>query len=167
MSGQSRQVVESQRTIRTPFGHVFEEAPFCIYVVDARLRIVLANAVSKRGLFRKLHPVVGCDLSEAMHALWPKSVGDKIVSLFRRTLRTGKPYRSNVFISRRQDIDIAASYQLELRRLMKLARGRFGVVCYCSDSSQSSTAPDVARQGLNRGQVTRQFGVVKSCSQDQ
>ncbi|MFZ5907080.1 MAG: PAS domain S-box protein [Nitrospirota bacterium] len=127
---QSRQVSQNQSTFR----ELVEHAPFGIYIVDSRFRIIQMNEASQNGAFRNVRPVIGRNFSEAMHVLWPEPIAAEIVAVFRHTLETGEPYYSSPFTKPRHDISTIESYEWELHRIT-LPDGLYGVVCYYFDST--------------------------------
>ncbi len=127
------------------FSEASEQSTFGIYVVDSIFRIVQMSPGSQNGTFRNVRPLIGRDLSEAMHILWPHSVADEIISAFRHTLDTGEPYYSHSFVSPRNDIDIVEAFEWELQRII-LADGNYGVICYCFDSSSIKKAQRLAKE---------------------
>jgi signal transduction histidine kinase len=120
---------------RETFQELVERAPFGIYVVDSNFQIVQMNAGSQQKTFQNVKPIIGRDLGEAMHIIWPTAIADEIVAAFRQTLTTGRPYFSPRFTSQRSDIPSIESYEWELHRIM-LPDARYGVICYYFDSTE-------------------------------
>lgn len=125
---------EAVRIGQRTFAELVERAPFGIYVVDADVRIAHMNAGGQLGAFRHIRPVIGRDLGEVMHILWPPAVAEEIVGRFRHTLETGEPYHSRGFVNPRADVDEIEGYEWELHRLT-MPDGRLAVVCYYFDST--------------------------------
>lgn len=136
---------ESEKRFRT----LVETSPFGMYIVDSQLRIMHMNARSQNGAFRNVHPVIGCDLQDALCILWPDEVAQEIVASFRHTLQTGEPFCSKDFLSRRADDDVIEAYEWELQRFM-LPNNKFGVICYYFDSSDLRRAQEALREADRR-----------------
>ena len=126
---------EAIRQNEQTFLKLIESSPFGIYVVNSQFRIEHMNKGSQNGAFRNVRPVIGRDFSEAMHILWPETIASEILSHFRQTLETGKPYYSPPFVKPRHDVKIVEAYEWELQRT-KLPNGEFGVICYYYDSTK-------------------------------
>jgi len=141
----NRRLRESEERFR----RLVEGAPFGIYIVDSRLRIVHMNAGSQEDAFRNVRPVLGRDIGEAMRILWPEEVANQIVAAFVRTLETGEPYLSKDFVNRRVDLEAIEGYEWELQRHV-LADGQFGVICYYFDSSELHLAQEALREADRR-----------------
>ena len=117
------------------FVELVEQMPFGVYIVDADFRIAYMNPISRNVAFRNIRPVVGRPFDEAVRILWPEPVASEIIAVFRRTLDTGEPYRSENFVNPRADIHEIEGYEWELHRI-ELPDGRYGVVCYFFDSTK-------------------------------
>lgn len=128
--GDAEAVRIGQRTL----AELVERAPFGVYIVDADIRIAHMNAGGQLGAFRHIRPLIGRDLGEVMHILWPPPVAEEIVGRFRQTLETGAPYHSRDFLNPRADVDEVEGYEWELHRLT-MPDGRHAVVCYYFDST--------------------------------
>lgn len=128
---------------------LIEKAPFGIYIVDRNLRIVRTNRQSQLGAFRSIDHVVGSDLAEVMHTLWPADVAETVVAQFKKTLETGVAYQSKDFIEPRKDVYAIEAYEWELHRIT-LPDGTFGVVCYYFDSTRIRKAETQARESEQR-----------------
>ena len=129
---------------RLTFLELIERAPFGIYVVDSKLRIVQMNAGSQNKAFRNVRPVLGRDLGEALHILWPAEIAEQIITIFRHTLDTGEPYFSPRFTSPRNDVPAVESYEWELHRMV-LPDGEYGVIAYYFDSTELRNAEAALR----------------------
>jgi len=92
------------------------------------------NLGSQEKAFKNVSPVIGRDFTEVVNIIWPESVAESIVSIFRHTLNTGEAYYSPPFINPRKDIDKIEAYEWELHRII-LADGKYGVICYYFDST--------------------------------
>jgi PAS domain S-box-containing protein len=140
-----KQAEEQSSRVQRTFFELVERAPFGIYIVDSRLRIVQMNAGSQTGTFRNVRPIIGRDFAEAMRILWPEQVATEIIAVFRRTLETGEPYYSPPFLKTRQDIEALEAYEWELHRLL-LPDGHYGVICYYFDSTKLRDMEVAARR---------------------
>ena len=140
---------EDIRRSREALNGLVDRAPFGIYIVDGELKIAQMNARSQTGAFYGIRPIIGRDLDEVMHIVWPKPVADEVVGAFRRTLETGEPYRSRNFMSQRADNDNIESYEFELHRIT-LPNGRPGVVAYYFDSTRLRKAEQALREADRR-----------------
>jgi PAS domain S-box-containing protein len=116
------------------FSALIEQAPIGVYVVDSRFRLQQVNPRAQP-VFSKVRPLIGRDLSEIHHILWPKRVADEVVKHFRHTLKTGKPYQSSEFAERRRDTGVEEIYEWQLQRVT-LPAGEFGVVCFFSNITE-------------------------------
>jgi PAS domain S-box-containing protein len=123
------------------FSELIERAPFGIYIVDSSFHIAQMNVGSQNGAFRNVRPVIGRELTEVMHILWPDTVAEQIISAFRHTLDTGESYYNTPFMYPRRDVEDVESYEWELHRL-KLPDDQFGVICYYFDSTNLRKAKD-------------------------
>jgi PAS domain S-box-containing protein len=127
------------------FSELIEFAPFGIYVIDSAFRIARMNLGTQTGAFRNVRPLIGRDFSEAMHILWPDTIAEEVVEVFRQTLITGEPYYSPPFINQRIDTGAVESYEWELHRIM-LPDGQYGVICYFYDSTRLRKAETALRE---------------------
>jgi PAS domain S-box-containing protein len=116
------------------FSALIEQAPIGVYVVDSRFRLQQVNPRAQP-VFSKVSPLIGRDLSEIHHILWPKGVADQVVKHFRHTLKTGKPYQSSEFAERRRDTGVEEIYEWQLQRVT-LPAGEYGVVCFFSNITE-------------------------------
>jgi PAS domain S-box-containing protein len=126
------------------FSALIEQAPVGVYVVDDQLRLQQVNPRA-RPLFRKVRPLMGRDLSEIEHILWPKRVADQMVKHFRHTLKTGRSYQSAEFTERRRDTGVREVYEWQLQRVT-LPAGEHGVVCFFNDITERKHAEDAQRR---------------------
>ncbi|TWT89779.1 Autoinducer 2 sensor kinase/phosphatase LuxQ [Pseudobythopirellula maris] len=131
------------------FRRLVEGSPFGMYVVDSQLQIVHMNSRSQTGAFRNVRPVLGRHIGEVMRILWPEEVAANVVTAFKRTIETGKPYMSKDFVNRRVDVGSVEGYEWELQRLT-LADGQLGVICYYFDSSDLHLAHEALREADRR-----------------
>jgi PAS domain S-box-containing protein len=137
------------RRSREALNGLIDRAPFGIYIVDSQLKIAQMNARSQAGAFYNVRPIIGRDLEEVMHLLWPEPVATEVVSAFRHTLETGESYRSRNFISQRADTDNVESYEWELHRIA-LPDGKLGVVSYYFDTTRLRMAEQGLREADRR-----------------
>ena len=122
---------ESEQT----FVELVEQMPFGVYIVDADFRIAYMNPISQEVAFRNIRPIISRPFDEAVRILWPEPVATEIIAVFRRTLDSGKPYRSKDFVNPRADIHEIERYEWEVHRI-GLPDGTHGVVCYFFDSTK-------------------------------
>ncbi len=116
------------------FWNLIDRAPFGVYAVDADMRVVRMSA-GGLPVFEEVKPLLGRDLSEVLHILWPASFATEAVGHFRHTLRTGEPYRATPLVELRNDRKSIESYDWGIDR-MRLADGRYGVVCHFYDLTE-------------------------------
>ena len=126
------------------FSALIGQAPIGVYVVDARLRL---QQVNPRALpvFSNVKPLIGRDLSEVIHVVWPKRVADQVMSRFRHTLKTGAPYQSPDFAERRRDTGVDEAYEWQIQRVT-LPAGEYGVVCFFTNITERKRAEWVQRR---------------------
>jgi PAS domain S-box-containing protein len=152
-----RQRVEAAlRASKALFSGLVEQAPFGMYVVDARFKL---QQVNRRAMpvFSSIHPLIGRDFSEVIEVVWGADVGGQIASVVRQTLETGESYLSPPFTARRRDIGVEQSYEWELQRIT-LPNSLHAVVCYFADVSErrameaalASHAADLVRADRNK-----------------
>ena len=116
------------------FPALIEDNPFGSYVVDAGLRLLHASKDARRG-FASVTPLIGRDLAEALHIVWPEPFAREVLARFQHTLATGDPYVARGTVERRADIDAVEAYDWRLERI-SLPDGTYGVVCYYYDFSE-------------------------------
>ena len=122
------------------FSALVEQAPFGVYVVDARFRMQQVNRKAKP-VFKKVHHLLGRGFSEIIHLLWPKKVADQIEKRFRHTLKTGEPYQSPEFTARRRDLGVKEIYEWQIQRVT-LPAGEHGVVCFFNNITERKRAEE-------------------------
>lgn len=122
------------RAAHDTFRHLVANSPFGIYAVDADFRIVYVGQGASK-VFKTVQPVVGRDLDEVLHVLWPEPFAGEAVGQFRRTLETGTAYHSPITVERRKDVGQTEAYDWKIERLT-LPDGRLGVVCHFYDLSE-------------------------------
>ena len=116
------------------FQALIEDSPFGTYVVDSGLRVLHASEAARRG-FASAAPLIGRDLAEALHIVWPRTFASEVLAHFQRTLATGEPYVARGTVQRRADIDAVEAYDWRLERV-SLPDETYGVVCYYYDFSE-------------------------------
>jgi len=129
-----KQAEEMLRRNEALFSALVAQAPVGVYVVDARLRLLQVNPMAAPA-FKTVRPLIGRDLSEVTHLLWPRAVADRLVRRFRRTLRTGEPHVSSEFAERRRDTGVREVYEWQIQRVT-LPAGEQGVVCFFYDLTE-------------------------------
>jgi PAS domain S-box-containing protein len=132
------QVRKSEAQLQT----LFNVVPLGVYLVDAdfRIRQVNPTALSVLG---NIPDLIGRDLSEVIHILWPQAIADETVQRFRYTLETGEAYYVPEFIEQRRDRGVVEYYEWQINRIA-LPDGRYGVVCHFRDI----TAQVLPRQAI-------------------
>jgi PAS domain S-box-containing protein len=146
---ESKQAERAMRESHVRFEALFDASPIGMYLVDADLRILLVSP-SARPVFGDIGELIGRDLVEIIHNLWPKAYADEIVRRFRHTLETGEPYAAPERIEQRLDRGVIEVYQWQINRIA-LAQSGYGVVCYFQDISaqvQSRAAIAASAQRL-------------------
>ena len=126
------------------FSALVEQAPYGVYVVDSTFRLQQVNRTAQP-VFSKVHPLIGRDLSEVLHILWPKRVAGEVVVRFRHTLKTGEPYHSLEFVARRRDIGLYENYEWQIQRVTMPA-GELGVVCFFTDITERKRSEETQRR---------------------
>ena len=151
---------------RAQFETLLNEAPLGVYVVDEDLRIRQANPKAMP-VFGNIPDLIGRDLDEVIHRLWPKESADELVRRFRHTLATGESYEELEYSSWRIDRSGTEYYEWRINRI-PLPDGRFGVVCYSRDvSAQVSVRREIERSEERfRAFVTATADVIYQMSPD-
>jgi len=137
-----RQAAEASFRLRTEqFETLLTVAPMGVFLVDHdgdALRIREANPTARTTFFNE-PDLIGARLDTLVERQWGHPLCDQIVSLFLRTLDTGEPYRTPEFIQERSDLGVTEAYEWQIHRI-RMADGRFGVVCYYREISESLQA---------------------------
>jgi diguanylate cyclase (GGDEF)-like protein/PAS domain S-box-containing protein len=120
------------------FQTLIEEAPLGVYLVDADFRLAQVNATA-RPVFGAIPDLIGSDFGEVIHLLFPNAYGGEVVRMFRHTLATGEPFHSPELAELGARADGTAYYDWRINRIL-LPDGRYGVVCYFSDVTESVEA---------------------------
>jgi PAS domain S-box-containing protein len=115
------------------FQALIEDNPFGSYVVDAGLRLLHASKDARRA-FASVTPLIGRDLAEALHIIWPEPFASEVLARFQHTLATGEPHVARGTVEHRADIDAVEAYDWRLERI-SLPDETYGVVCYFYDFS--------------------------------
>ncbi|MGH9582031.1 MAG: PAS domain S-box protein, partial [Bryobacteraceae bacterium] len=123
---------------------VIDSAPFGVYVVDSDMRIRHVNPIAMP-IFDRIDNVIGRDLTEVLHILWPPEVAADAVERFRNTCETGEPYVVPEFSEERRDKNGREYYTWQLHRIT-LPDGQRGVAAYFMDIS----AHVLAREAIAR-----------------
>ena len=112
---------------------ILKAVPLGVYLVDEDLRIRHVNP-STMHVFGNIPDLIGRDLSDVMHRLWPPAYADEVVERFRQTLATGEPSIIPESVEKRVDLGVTECYEWQTHRI-SLPEGGFGVVCYFRDIS--------------------------------
>ncbi|QTN32899.1 PAS domain S-box protein [Akkermansiaceae bacterium] len=127
------------------FTSLIEQAPVGVYVVSTDFRMQQANPTAM-AVFQNVGPLIGRDFSEIVRAVWPRRAADQIIREFRRTLKTGEPYRSPAFAERRRDLGVKEVYEWQIQRVT-LPDDEYGVVCFFENTTERAEA-EAARRRL-------------------
>ena len=112
------------------------------------MRILQVNPTAHL-TFGNIPNVIGRDLDEVIHTLWPKQYADEVVERFRHTLETGEPYIVPEHIENRADRGVREIYEWQINRI-PLPDGRYGVVCYFRDISRLVEARETIAESGER-----------------
>ena len=137
---------EAVRRRTAQFETLLGQAPIGVYLVDDRFRIREVNPTAFP-FFGAIPDLIGRDLGEVLHRLWPEPYADQVVALFRQTLETGEPHLTPEQSETRLDRGQIETYEWRIHRI-PLPEGRHGVVCYFRDIS----AQVLARRELAESQ---------------
>jgi len=118
---------------------LLDHAPIGAYLVDADFRIREVNPVAQPVFGDIPGGVIGRDFGEIVHIMWEEKYADEMVTLFRHTLDTGKPYVAPERAEKRRDRGITEYYEWRIDRI-PLPDGHNGVVCYFRDVSAQVNA---------------------------
>ncbi|MHB1245245.1 MAG: diguanylate cyclase domain-containing protein [Sulfuriferula sp.] len=141
---QRKQAEAQLRSNHDTFFNLIENAPFGVYVVDAQFRMKQVSTASQK-VFSHVRPLIGRDLGEIMHTIWPDPFASETIMHFRHTLETGEPYAAPNTTESRIDVSGVESYDWKIERI-KLPDGQFGVVCYFYDITERQKAEDALRE---------------------
>ena len=126
------------------FTSLIEQAPVGVYVVGADFRMRQANPMAM-AVFQNVDLLIDRDFSEIVRAVWPRRAADRIVREFRRTLKTGEPYRSPGFSERRRDLGVKEVYEWQIQRVT-LPDDEYGVVCFFENTTERAQAEAARRR---------------------
>jgi PAS domain S-box-containing protein len=143
-----KQAEEALRYSEAQRAAIIQQAPVGMYLLDARMRIMEVNPTA-RPVFAGLQDLIGRDMGEVMHILWPGKTADQLMDQFQLTLATGKPYIVKGFCEDRFDRDAKEHYDWELHRIT-LPDGTFGLVVYFTDISAHVLASKKIRESEQR-----------------
>jgi len=129
-----KQAEERLRRKDALFTALVEQAPVGVYVVDAEFRLQQVNPTALP-VFKNVQPLIGREFSEILHTIWSQRVADRVVRLFRHTLKTGEPYQSPEFTERRVDTGVEEVYEWQIQRVT-LPAGEYGVVCFFNNVTE-------------------------------
>ena len=115
-------------------GSLIDAAPIGIYVLDADMCVMHANAEATRAFGRFAQDMVGRGLGPMLAELWGPDAAAMSLEVFRHTLETGEPFVSDEFIGQRLDTGNTEYYEWRVFRI-GLPDGTPGVVCYFRDIS--------------------------------
>ena len=132
------------RRARDTFLNLVQHAPYGLYLVDAKLRILQVSAGAQRA-FASVSPVLGHDLGDAMRTLWPQPVATEVIARFRHTLETGESFHQSQLQEKRRDLNEDEAYDWQIERVT-LPDGEYGVVCYFYDLTQQMRAEAALRE---------------------
>jgi PAS domain S-box-containing protein len=135
---------EKSRRSGILFTSLIQQAPVGVYVVSADFRMQQANP-SAMEAFQSLDPLIGRDFSEIVRAVWSRRAADQIIRAFRRTLKTGEPYRSPAFSGRRRDLGVKEVYEWRIQRVT-LPDDEYGVVCFFENITERAQAEAARRR---------------------
>lgn len=105
--------------------------PFGIYVIDADFRLMFVSDAALSA-FANVHPLVGRDFAEIIHAVWQEPFSSRVTAIFRHTLETGEPYQALDKLENQSSAPDFDSYEWKVERIVS-PDGRFGVVCHFYD----------------------------------
>ena len=153
-----------QRTAQ--FKTLIDEAPLGIYLIDANFRI---QHINRKALpvFGDIPNLIGRNLAEVCHIVWPTAKADEAIGQFRRTLETGESFHVDELIEERADRKQLEYYEWQISRI-ELPDSSYGVVCFFRDISQRVLAQHKIRlsESRLRALVTASSDVVYRMSPD-
>lgn len=114
--------------------NLIKEAPFGVYLVDAKFRLAQVSA-GAQNVFQSVRPLIGRDFAEVMRIIWPEPFASEAIGHFKRTLATGQRYRAPSLTQSRADIEVVEAYDWQIERV-SLLDGTYGVVCYFYDLTE-------------------------------
>jgi PAS domain S-box-containing protein len=143
------------------FLELIEDAPFGVYLVDSRFRLVKVSE-GATAVFAGVEPLLGRDLAEVLRILWEEPFASEAIARFRHTLDTGEPYQSPRTTERRANVPDSEAFDWQLKRVL-LPDGEPGVVCYFYDLTPVRRAEAALREGAARDEMLlRLAGAMRS-----
>ena len=127
------------------------KAPMGVYMVDADFRIRHVNPAALP-VFGGISGLIGRDFDEVIHALWDTAYADELAAIFRHTLATGEPHVETERSDARLGPAAREFFAWRVDRI-RLADGRYGVVCYFRDVS----AEVLARRALAESEERQSY----------
>jgi PAS domain S-box-containing protein len=121
------------------FETVLARAPLGMYLVDADFRMSQVNPVAMQAFEGVPGGVIGRDVQEVHHLIWPPAFAEHVVGIFRHTLETGESYEATEVEEVRADRGVTEYYDWRVDRIT-LPDGLFGVVTYFRDVSDQVRA---------------------------
>jgi DNA-binding response OmpR family regulator len=119
---------EALRRVHAQLRAIVDAAPLGMYLVDGDLRIREVNPAMSP-VFADLPRLIGRDLDEVIHRVWPHTHADEMVHRVRQALATGE---AQYIIAPALNGDHArskATFEWRINRI-PLSAERFGVACY-------------------------------------
>ncbi|MCF7701728.1 PAS domain-containing protein [Loktanella sp. M215] len=116
------------------FWQLIDTAPVGAYAVDSDLRMVRVSR-GAHATFAGIDNLLGRDLDDVLHILWPEPFASEAVAQFRNTLISGDPYHADPVVEDRADRNVLEAYDWSIERII-LEDGRPGVLCYFYDLSE-------------------------------
>jgi PAS domain S-box-containing protein len=129
------------------FETLLNNAPFGVFLVGGDFRIREVNPVA-RPVFEGIPDLIGRDVDDVLHVLWPKASADQLVQRFRHTLQTGEPFADPEYVADRRDRGARECYEWRIDRI-RLSDG-YGVVCYFRDISPQVLAREALQEADRR-----------------
>ncbi len=130
-------------TLHATFNSLIENAPFGVYVVDARFHLCQASAAARKA-FASVQPLIGRNFDDVLRLVWPEPFASEVLAHFRRTLDSGEAYAEPTVNEVRKDTPEIESYDWKIERIV-LPDGGFGVVCYFYDLTERQQAAEALR----------------------
>lgn len=141
---EQKQANNALQAANAAFRSMVEDSPFGIYAVDADFKLALVSKGAQK-VFENVSPLIGRDLADVLHCIWPEPFVTDAIAIFRHTLKTGQAYNAPATVERRQDVDQIESYDWKVERIM-LPDGRLGVVCHFYDLSERESFETILRE---------------------
>jgi DNA-binding response OmpR family regulator len=119
---------EALRRVHAQLRAIVDATPLGIYVVDGDLRIREVNSAALP-VFADLPQLIGRDLNEVIHRIWPNAHADEMVDRVRQALATGEAQHVIEPAYNGHDRASKHTYEWQINRIA-LSPERFGVACY-------------------------------------